>query len=133
MSNQEARKEAIKAAYKEYFEKVKHLIDENGFLPLETWHKFIGYNGIKEIDMPRWCQIRPASLQGLETNNGWVRFEDENDLPKEEGQYLFLTKEKKESWNHYNPRIVGDGCRYKQMFIDIYTHYRPEKHPLPVY
>lgn len=134
MNNQEARKAAIKAAYGEYWSKVKHLVDGDGFLPMETWHNIIGYNGIYGIDIDSKNNIRPGDLIGIETNNGWIRLEGLESLPEEEGNYLFLTESKQEARNHYNPRIQGRDFEYKQLFLEIYTHYKPnEKNTLPVY
>lgn len=32
-------------------------------------------------------QIIPKSLQGIENNNGWIKIESEEDLPKEKGRF----------------------------------------------
>lgn len=70
-------------------------------------------------------QIRPKSLQGIETNNGWIKIESEEDLPKEEGHYWVYSENKdiladyyelnNNSWNN-KPRV---------------THYQPIEKPKP--
>jgi len=92
----------------------------------------IGYNG-ESIGIERW---RPKSLQNLETNNGWVRIESEEDLPKA-GNELY--------------DVIVDGKKFrKPCFFDegefVYhsnkniwkcqniTHYKPiEPELLPIY
>src|SRR5690554_2905829 len=37
-------------------------------------------------------KIRPKSLQGIETNNGWIKIESEADLPKETGHFWVCNK-----------------------------------------
>lgn len=80
------KQELIKQAYGEYWDKVKDFVNENG------WCDVSMYSMIKNIK-PEFSEIeneigqfdmRPISLKGIENNNGWIKIESENDLPKNE-------------------------------------------------
>jgi hypothetical protein len=43
------------------------------------------------VDCFNW---RPKSLDGIENNNGWIKIESKDDLPKK-GKYWGFTKDKK--------------------------------------
>lgn len=38
------------------------------------------------------CKIRPKSLEGIEDNNGWIKIESEDDLPKKGTNCHFILK-----------------------------------------
>lgn len=69
------------------------------------------------------CRIRPKSLQGIEDNNGWIKIESEEDLPKEN---VWLYNE-------------GNNDLYIGMLFDLEgfpinrfaTHYQPIVKPKP--
>ena len=63
------KEEVIKEAYGKYWEQVKGFVDENG--------RFLKY-------------FRPISLDGIENNNGWIKIESEEDLPKKTIYYNVL-------------------------------------------
>lgn len=86
-------------------------------------------------------KIRPKSLQGIEDNNGWVKVESEEDLPKENIDCFYITK--------YSKDVIV-GCfrlksykGWKNMFtvdhniavgLGHVTHYQTiEKPKLPIY
>jgi hypothetical protein len=124
MNNQEARKAAIKVAYGEYFDRVEKFIDDNGFLSMETWHNIIGYNGIHGIDIDSKNNIRPGDLIGIETNNGWVRLESGDDLPRN-GEYW--TRASNDGQVFLN--LISDGVwRWKNQHI---SHYQLVSKPSP--
>lgn len=98
------KEQKIKEAYGEHYEEVSKFIDDMG------WCVRIDYSGVGEIinhrnlnDMGfvigderidcgyfseefklKW---RPKSLKELENNNGWVKIENESDLPKSNSEY----------------------------------------------
>lgn len=79
--------------------------------------------------------IRPKSLQGIETNNGWHRPENDLDIPESEtGLYEsgFLNSETGEWIKHKfedTKAQITNG-----IFSKCVTHYRPiKKHQPPLY
>ena len=71
------KEEIIKEAYGEYYKLCN--IDINGYS-----EEAILYFYLDELDCKREL-FRPKSLQGIETNNGWIKIENESDLPKDDG------------------------------------------------
>lgn len=73
--------------------------------------------------------VRPMSLAGMETNNGWVRIDGPDALPKQEGQYLVLGKSGLiEEWQCPD----NDGVR--ALWLEYFTHWRPiVELPMPIY
>jgi len=96
------KQKAIKEAYGEYWDEVYQFIDDNGWCtqldfskpPSERRnHRTLSEMGFKENDGLLDVGLnhitgnnvwRPKSLQGIENNNGWIKIESENDLPKED-------------------------------------------------
>ena len=67
-------------------------------------------------DILKW---RPKALKGIEDNNGWIKIESVEDLPKEEGlKCLFLNI-------HGNTTYISDDILYDpDWFNQKYTHWR---------
>lgn len=117
----ENKQKAIEKAYGEHWEAVKDYVDENGWMPSSSWNFNLIYEQGKSFHNEKISDldfyIRPLSLQGIETNNGWIKIESEADLPKEMGDYLvimpdgdiratFITsKPQKVGFTHYQPII----------------------------
>ena len=88
------KQEAIRKAYGEYWGRLPKKIKEEIFL-LDGWLDWLSLNDINigllwfeirngievNIDFDK-DRLRPKSLQGIENNNGWIRIESEEDLPK---------------------------------------------------
>jgi len=121
------KQEKIKEVYGEFYDKLKNEISENGYvfqghllsLGSDTY-EFIS----KKLDLVRnVTSLMPKSLVGIHDNNGWIKIDSENDLPKEntnchilytDGSYstdLFLTTTnqfRSNSWKyitHYQPIV----------------------------
>lgn len=72
MTNEEAKQQAIKNAYGEYWEQIKSQVDENGFIDtFKLPPKLFDEVNCKSIN------FRPKILDGLNNNNGWIRIENE--------------------------------------------------------
>jgi len=126
------KQEAIKLAYGLYFYKHNKQIDENGWIDVSVFKEMGDYGevflrGRNEFDDNGLC--RPMSLNGIEHNNGWVKIESAEDLPKRNGVYL---------------TIRGNGLMIKEQFYVNYpkpwldllkiTHWLPIKRQLkPIY
>ena len=120
MTNLEAKQEAIKKAYSEYYIHA----DKNG------WIRYLIYCpsdlGIENYDdMDGFWRCK--SLQGIENNNGWIRIESEDDLPKESFNYWIFQSDLRAVTMkdfYYNKKYYGVKA----------THYRPIVKPLkPLY
>lgn len=89
-------------------------------------------------------KIRPKSLQGIETNNNWIKIESENDLPTPElkKEYYFISLEKNTSKSEvirgFTDKtgkyfICSESYRtifYNDTFYKI-THYQQIEKPKP--
>lgn len=75
------------------------------------------------------CKIRPKSLKGIENNNGWIKIESEEDLPKEVINCWFATNNGI-YLGYYTTRgyFVNEGEDIELKFI---THYQPIEKPKP--
>lgn len=133
------KEEKIKEAWGEYYLDVKEQLDEYGLVS----EKFLTNNQCKTLNDDLSIEIyspdegyyfyRPNSLQGIETNNGWIKIESEEDLPKEviECRTCF-----------YNGKNYIEGVIKKRSpqelsrlkYINEITHYQPiEKLKPPIY
>jgi hypothetical protein len=87
------KQQAIQEAYGEHWETMKDYVDQNGWFIYDFYNK--NKSNHYEIAFDIVCEnidsigdfdlkhIRPKSLEGIENNNGWIRIESEQDLPKE--------------------------------------------------
>lgn len=70
--------------------------------------------------------IRPKSISGIENNNGWIKVESEEDLPKDGMTYYLICVDNKPSIHPHNLAQI------KSLYIDgIIIHYQPIVKPLP--
>ena len=120
-----AKQEKIKEAWGECWNK----------LPKEAQEKALKNNGfvsqyfedLLTIDKRerKLFEIRPKSLQGIETNNGWIKIESENDLPKKGSNCHFILK------NGFSGIFVDlDDSEYLTL-RNRGTHYQPIEKPKP--
>lgn len=127
------KEEKIKEAYGEDYKFIKDFLIGNGFFDGECdeliqLRRKLYINGgidIKIIDEVQF--VRPKSLQGIENNNGWIKVESEDDLPKENEKHYWTIAENdkniKERWfNKFFNEYKGEGK---------VTHYQPIKKPKP--
>ena len=133
------KQEAIKEAYGEYWEQVKVFVDENGWVFFSDDENILRLNfqqkdniSTEKTDVESW-KWRPKSLQGIENNNGWIKIENEKDLPKDltECDYIFKGKIERGIFQclHFDRPRQGELVEYKSV-----THYQPiEKKELPIY
>jgi hypothetical protein len=115
------KQEKIREAYgEEHWEAVKDYLDENGWC-----NAFFGIAGLFQHDVifkkgliVKW---RPKTLAGIENNNGWIKIESEDDLPKD-------------GW-HWAKSIIPDNdiweTHYEDFKVGFHTHYQPIVKPQP--
>lgn len=121
-----SKEEKIKEAWGENWSKIskenqKKALKNNGFVS-QYYEDLLS----KETICRKLFDVRPKSLQGIEDNNGWIKIENEEDLPKENGIYWTLRKGLivplyKEIFNDLN----------KEYWLNTYTHYQPIEKPKP--
>lgn len=132
-----AKQQAIQKAYGKYWELVENEVIEDGYAP---YRLLKGHNTDLVFDFKQMhivygsseSYVRPKSLAGIETNNGWIRIESEADLPKEYGYYhlIWLDAQNKERNEIYKVDNHGVNCP-RSVCI---THYQPIIKPnAPIY
>lgn len=129
------KQKAIELAYGEYWDIAKP--SENG------WCKFddINIDIFRKLDMESYnsfCSntIRPKSLQGIESNNGWISVN--NKMPTEIGMYFIVNNEGEVTIELAIKRTERNNHKvfYHIEFMtnDIVTHWQPIiKPPNPIY
>lgn len=75
--------------------------------------------------------IRPKSLQGLETNNGWIRIESEEDLNKDSNDYWVYDVNKNIDIRFYMSFSKKWGGHEMEVDVPEITHYQPIVKPKP--
>lgn len=98
--------------------------DENGWTDSKTWLE----NGLTlsaSSHIHQGGKIRPKSLQGIENNNGWIKIESEDDLPKEDKWYWVKKKSGEEILSGYQIGVS------KERWLSEITHYQPIEKPKP--
>lgn len=120
------KQEIIKQAYGEHWNKVCEYVDEKGWC-VGYWNICEVLNGISK-PRSQGTKWRPKSLEGLEDNNGWIKIESYQDLPKETGHYWV----KRGNDIGVNYIIVPES--FYSGFLHNLTHYKPvEKTKPPLY
>ena len=123
MTNLEAKQEAIKKAYGEYWEKLEYFINKDGWA-----YNYFEEIGIEifgsEADFKNSIFWRPKSLQGIENNNGWIKIESEADLPKEGMHHsILLDSECINGYRNYDVIVFYEvNSRFRKKEI---SHYQP--------
>ena len=120
------KEEKIKEAYGENYN--PHNIDENGWMKYSLWMHFF-----KKVDADydefdnRNMVVRPNSLTGIENNNGWIKIESEEDLPKNNGSYFTKTNYCKETIERYYPIFTKSKSieDERKWWLENITHYQP--------
>jgi len=133
-----SKQKAIREAYRENYQKVKNYIDENGWFKMDydindsfanqfTSCCFQNY----EKNLP--YGIRPKSLQGIETNNGWIKIEIEADLPNQDGSYFTITTYCNKIVERDYPIFLNTMTldEEKEWWLKYVTHYQPIIKPQP--
>ena len=129
MNNLEAKQEAIKNAYGEYWEKVKDDVDNDGYID-NSIPKF-RFGQLKNLDLEYKNDVlfRPKSLQGIENNNGWVKIESEKDLPKVSGLYFGKDYEFGTDMMYFD--FETKNWEDSNGYLQNVTHYQPIEKPKP--
>lgn len=91
-----AKSEAIRKAWGfEFYEIAKHAINEDGWFERNKDRNITLLTHFEVNEMRfKGLLIRPKSLDNIEYNNGWIRIESEEDLPKESIECWFIHYER---------------------------------------
>jgi len=121
--------EVIKEAYGDYYEICNPC--ENGW---SVKRKGIGFEQLKKIIELEYNQphnayaFRPKSLQGIETNNGWISINSEKDLPKVKDEQIVFFKD------GITTTYLSDDVAEDKKFFTRYSHYKiKEKQINPIF
>jgi len=77
----------------------------------------------------KYC--RPKSLKGIENNNGWIKIESEEDLPKESGVYEACINEEYIGRIRFSREFNEWSCIYDSDNLRFPSHYQPIIKPQP--
>ena len=137
-----SKKEVIKKAWGVYFEHfgehaTKYALENNGYcsVPSFTLGLILRKYGEEWLETDKDLKRRPKSLQGIENNNGWIKIESKDDLPKEEIDVHFIFTEYKGEEGRFQTYGVWDN-NLKSFYsgalkINNVTHYQPIIKPKP--
>lgn len=149
------KEQLIKEAYGEYWETVKDMVDENGWIfhknVVKGFKKYvspfdIGFIEIKDDEAEaEKIQIhpdsyksstlfywRPEALRGIETNNGWIKIESEDDLPKDEENLNYWVMEDEQIVHaKFMPESKRWYCDIDLNLRLFPSHYQPMVKPKP--
>jgi len=121
------KEEVIKEAYGRFYDECKP--NENGWT---EWTNTARFSDL-QFD-PKRNKMRPLSLNGIETNNGWTVILSEADLPSEKIDCHFFTKEDNEYIGKYHPITLEFRTANLCYGLDFVTHYAPiEKKQPPIF
>lgn len=127
------KQEKIQEAYGEHWETIKDYLDENGFIIMAisitkkvhlVFERKVMYHSKNTSGVMGMC-VRPISLENIENNNGWIKIESENDLPKDEYELYFVTG------NNTNIHQCIYHIGIKEYWLKTFTHYQPIQKPEP--
>ena len=133
MTNLEAKQEAIKKAYGKYWEELKDYIDDKGWFNMFQYLlKINKYRNFAGIEWKSKCSctdnelVRPESIYRIELNNGWIRIESEDDLPKVQDSFYVCFKNGEIIQRYFIP----NNKHSKEDWRNI-THWQPIIKPKP--
>lgn len=126
-----AKNKAISEAYQALGMSVPEHSDENGWVGVSVLQLAHVQELFYETKTDgKTLMARPILLSGLETNNGWIRIESEEDLPKEDCEYHLGYF--KEDVSFFMSRSTwGLKQAIHCLKNEMYTHWRPVFNPNP--
>lgn len=116
-----SKQECIAKAYEKHgynWEEIKEVVSQDGWCNCRLVSK-LSLSG-KQEDSECGYYVRPIELKGIENNNGWIKIESENDLPKDGWHWTLSIVENEPFETHYEDINIG-----------YHTHYQPITKPEP--
>lgn len=133
------KEQKIKEVYQKLgfiWSKIEDIVTEDGVLILnnpELKYSLEGYeNLISDKDHfvsfgNSGLKLQPSCLKGIYNNNGWIRIESEEDLPKERGAFWTFFEGERVTMNTFN---TFDDIEFT-FDNEKVTHYQPIVKPEP--
>lgn len=144
MTNLEAKQEAIKNAYGEFWNRLsdsqkEYSLNNNGNVHIGySKEESQLYKDMVKSDLFLTQPLFPKSLRGIDTNNKWVRVESKYELPINKNIDVIIFNECYQGYiynglccveNRYNSTELDE-----IIDADCITHYQPIEKPLkPIY
>ena len=124
------KEEKIKEAWGENWSKIskenqKKALKNNGFVS-QYYEDLLS----KETICRKLFDVRPKSLQGIETNNGWIKIESEDDLPKYIVDCWIIYKDKI-CLSLYQSKHFVLKSEFSLLPFNLISHYQPIEKPKP--
>ncbi|SHF17441.1 hypothetical protein [Chryseobacterium vrystaatense] len=128
------KEQKIKEAFGESWKLLSHSMQQH-ILTVHHWvdrsrnrmnlsPEDLGFDEVTECEVH--CEFwRPIQLKGIENNNGWIKIESEEDMPKSAGRYYV-----KDMFRD-DPCISVFEEALRERWLDIITHYQPIEKPKP--
>ena len=132
MTNEELKQEAIKKAYGEYYNDLRIVIEHTHGWCKQNLKKYFGEDNIQSKIKKESLVYRPISLSGIESNNGWIRIEEDgSNLPKEKTKCHFIIRgfEENEYLGYFEFNLFWN--KDQAYSLKIVTHYQPIIKPKP--
>ncbi len=124
-----SKQKKIKDVWGELYEKYKDRISLiDGYIHHRSNKVYDECKSLFEISFhPHYVSIfRPKSLKGIEDNNGWIKIDNEEDLPKKKCDLLVYPEfENQFVFHFYNDK------KCKEVLMQNHTHYQPIEKPKP--
>jgi len=113
------KEEKIKEAYGKYWNEIKSATCNKTGWVMSDYFDCRDYNIDCDLDDDNFLW-RNKSLQGIENNNGWIKIESEDDLPKEPEFYWVIDK-----------NGIMHQVHYKDITVRYCSHYQLIQKPKP--
>lgn len=126
------KEEKIKEAWRSNYNEFSEYIDSDGWARYPHFQKQEMIEDVRPIEFrSQGTDFRPKSLQGIETNNGWIKIESEDDLPKEHDELFEVgLLDNQGNFNHEKKRCSGKSVKW--MWVNkLISHYQPIIKPKP--
>ena len=134
------KQQAIQEAYGEHWELFENdeqekILRNNGFCLLFSHPLHFELSKFMEIETFAYgigTSWRPKSLQGIENNNGWLKIESEDDLPKDLTKCHFIIRgyENNNYIGHYYDGLFWNSHNEAYSW-QVVSHYQPIEKPKP--
>ena len=118
------KQEKIQEAYGDLYESIKNRLNSDGFIAYENIDSIYDIEEREMVDRFGKIFIRPKSLQGIETNNGWTEYNLNIDL---DGGYYHLIISGECRIDYFSPTSKT----FEVWSKHAVTHYQPIVKPQP--
>ncbi len=106
----------------------ENILYDNGWTKIKPGQFYSKYDDLDLLKLTTHVHsIRPKHLRGIENNNGWIKIESADDLPKEYGAYYVkYLNGQSVAWFNGTDFMTLVGKKFTKI-----THFQPIKTPNP--